>query len=166
MPVPLTPTTPFAVTEDKIRMFFRDYALGHLPGGQGNILLDTVQFTPDELTNAIEFAVDNWNAITPMSSHTAENFPNRYVLLLGTARFLMLSESFHQLRNQISNVQDGDIAPTGIYEKHQLYLQLAQQLKGEWDQITRAMKNQFNMEGAYGFIGSGYRNVGNRRYGP
>lgn len=166
MPIPLTPVSPTKITEDKIRMFLRDYALGHLPGGQGNILLDSVQFTKDELDNAIYFAVEAFNAITPISSYTEESFPNSYLLLIGTARFLMFSESFHQLRNQINNVQDGDIAPTGIYEKHQLYLQLAQQLKGEWDQLSRDMKNQFNMEGAYGFIGSGYRNVGNRRYGP
>jgi hypothetical protein len=145
-------------------MFMRDYALGKLPGGQGNIILDDVQFTPDELTNAVFFAVSAFNAMTPISTYIEENFPNPYLLLIGTSRFLMMSESFHQLRNQI-HVQDGDIAPTGVYEKHQLYLQMAQQLKAEFDQLARAMKNQFNMEGAYGSVGSGYRYIGRGRYG-
>ena len=161
MPVVGTPTSPIKITEDKIRMFMRDYALGHLPGGQGNILLDDVQFTPDELTNATEFAISSFNAITPISSYHTENFPNDYLLLIGTTRFLLMSESIHQLRNQV-HVQDGDIAPSGIYEKHQLYLQMAQQLKAEWDQLSRQMKNQFNMQAAYNSIGSGYAYIGRR----
>ena len=165
MPVVGTPTKSSVVTQDEIRMWLRDYALGHLPGGQGNLILDDVQFTPNELTFSVKMAVSNFNALTPLSSYLLDgsNFPNEYVLLLGTARFLMVSESFHQLRNQ-ANVQDGDIAPSGIYDKAQAYLALAQALKGEWDDLTRKMKNQFNMEGAYGHLGSGYRNVGRGRF--
>jgi hypothetical protein len=164
MPVIGTPTPPAVVTETEIRMWLRDYALGHLPGGQGNLLLDDVQFTRDELTFSVKMAVSNFNAITPLSSFLVDgsNFPNEYLLLLGVARFLMVSESFHQLRNQAS-VQDGDIAPSGIYDKSQAYLGLAQMLKAEWDQLTRMMKNQFNMEGAYSYLGSGYKNVGRSR---
>lgn len=164
MPVVGTPTTPAVVTEGQIRMFLRDYALGHLPGGQGNILLDDVQFTPEELTFAVKMAVSAYNGLTPVTSYLADgsNFPNEYLLLIGTARFLMLSESFHQLRNQVS-VQDGDIAPTGIYEKAQAYQALAQALRGEWQMMARDIKNQQNMEAGYGTVGSGYRYVG-RRY--
>jgi hypothetical protein len=164
MPVVGTPTQPSVVTEDDIRMFMRDYALGQLPGGQGNIILDDVQFTRDELTFAVRMAVSAFNAMTPVSNYVTDgsNFPNEYLLLLGASRFLMMSESFHQLRNQ-ANAQDGDIAPTGIYDKAQAYLQLASALKAEWDQLARNMKNQFNMEGAYGHLGSGYKNVGRGR---
>lgn len=145
-------------------MFLRDYTLGHLSGGQGNLLLDDVQFGRDELTFAVKMAVSAFNGMTPVSSFLADgsDFPNEYMLLLGTARFLMMSESFHQLRNQIS-VQDGDIAPTGIYEKSQAYTQLAQALRAEWHEMARNIKNQQNMEGGYGTLGSGYRYVG-RRY--
>lgn len=166
MPVSATPTTtPAIVTTEHIRMWLRDYALGHLPGGQGNILLDDVQFTPEELTFAVRMAVSNYNALTPVSNYVADgsNFPNEYLLLLGAARFLMMSESFHQLRNQ-ANAQDGDVAPTGIYDKAQAFLALAQTLKAEWDQLTRNLKNQHNMEGSYGHFGSGYKNVGRGRF--
>ncbi len=164
MPVVGTPTTPAIITETQIRMFLRDYALGHLPGGQGNILLDDVQFTPEELTFALKMAVSAYNGLTPATSYLTDgsNFPNEYLLLLGTARFLMMSEAFHQLRNQVS-VQDGDIAPSGIYEKSQAYTALAQALRAEWQPMARDIKNQQNMEGGYGTIGSGYRYVG-RRY--
>jgi hypothetical protein len=161
MPVVLTPATPFVVTEEKIRMFLRDYALEVLPGGQGNIILDDVQFTIAELDNAIEMAVSAFNGMTPISSYTRETFPNEYLLLIGAARFLMMSESFHQLRNQIS-AQDGDVTPSGIYEKANAYVALAQTLKQEWQEIARPMKNQLNMEGAYGYVGSGYSYIGRR----
>ena len=164
MPVVGTPTPPSVVTEDEIRMWLRDYAIGNLPGGQGNIILDDVQFTPAELTFSVKMAVSSFNVITPISSYLTDgsNFPNEYLLLLGAARFLMVSESFHQLRNQVT-VQDGDIAPSGIYDKAQAYTALAQMLQAEWKELTRMLKNQFNMEGAYSTLGSGYKNVGRGR---
>ena len=165
MPVIATPTTPYILTADQVRMWLRDYAQGHLPGGQGNLLLDSAQFTPDEFNFAITMAVSAFNAMTPISSFQPENFPNLYLLLLGTARFLMTSEAFHQLRNQ-ATVQDGDIAPTGIYDKQQAYIALGQVLQAEWNDLARNMKNQQNMEAAYGVLQSGYRNVSRHRYGP
>lgn len=166
MSVTGTPVTvTYKISTDEIRMFLRDYALGHLPGGQGNILLDTIQFTEDELNFALRMAVSAFNAMTPISTFIPENYPNDYLLLLGVCRFLMMSESFHQLRNQVA-AQDGDIAPSGIYEKSQAYLALAQTLQAEYQDLARAIKNQLNMEGAYGFIGSGYKNVSRHRYGP
>jgi len=160
-----TPATPYKVTTDEIRMFMRDYALGHLPGGQGNILLDTVQFTEEELNFALKMTVSAFNAMTPMSGFIPENFPNDYLLLLGVCRFLLMSESFHQIRNQVA-AQDGDIAPSGIYEKSQAYVTMAQALQAEYQDLARSMKNQMNMESAYGFFGSGYKNVSRHRYGP
>src|SRR5512136_17710 len=138
-------TVPPKLTTDQVRMFMRDYALGHLPGGQGNILLDTVQFTEEELNFAIRMAISSFNVMTPISTFIEANFPNEYLLLLATCRFLMMSESFHQLRNQVA-AQDGDIAPSGIYEKAQAYLALAQALQAEYQDLARNLKNQLNME--------------------
>jgi hypothetical protein len=153
MPVVGTPTTPVIVSVDQVRMFLRDYA-------DKNILLDDVQFTQKEVNFASEMATSAFNAVTPQSMLTAPNWPPhlQYVLLIGTARFLMQSESFLQIRNQ-ATYQDGDIAPIGIDDKMAAYAQLAQQLKAEWDELVRGIKTQNNMEGAYNDLGSGYRNV-------
>lgn len=153
MPVVGTPTSPSVVSKDQVRMFMRDYA-------NNNILLDDVQFTDRELNLALEMAASAFNAVTPQTNLTASSFPTplRYLLLVGTVRFLLMSESFMQARNQ-ATVQDGDIAPIGISDKAALYSQLAQQLKGEWDELTRGVKTQNNMEGAYATLGSGYRNT-------
>ena len=81
------------------------------------------------------------------------------MLLIGTVRFLLQSESFLQIRNQ-ATYQDGDIAPIGIDDKQAAYAQLAQVLReSEWDELVRGIKTQNNMEGAYNSLGSGYRNV-------
>lgn len=153
MPVVGTPVTPVVVSKDQVRMFMRDYA-------NNNILLDDVQFTDAELNNALEMAVSSFNAMTPQSNLTPSSFPThlRYLLLIGTTRFLLMSESLMQVRNQ-ATVQDGDIAPIGISDKAALYAQLSQQLKAEWDELSRGVKTQNNMEGAYATLGSGYRNV-------
>ena len=163
MPVALTPSTPFTVTTDKVRMFLRDYAAsaGVLTDGQGNLIIDDVQFKEDEMLNAVDMAISSFNCMTPVSSYSRENFPNEYLLLIGTVRFLMMSESFHQIRNQVG-AQDGDVQPAGVYEKGNLYLSLANLLRGEWQELSRALKNQYNMEAGYGFIGSGYSYVGRR----
>lgn len=153
MPVVATPTTPFIISKDQVRMFLRDRA-------DKNILLADVQFDDKELNLATEMAVSAFNAVTPQSNLIPQTFPQhlRYVLLIGTVRFLLVSESFLQARNQ-ATYQDGDISPIGIDDKAALYSQLAQSLKSEWDELVRGIKTQNNMEGAYTTLGSGYRNT-------
>ena len=151
MPVTGTPVTPVVVTTDQIRIFLRDKA-------ENNILLDAVQFTQKEVDQAVSFACDNYNAMTPMSNATPSNFPNRYLLLIGTCKYLMLSETFTQVRNS-AVYQDGDMANLGISEKAAQYSQLFGLIKGEWDELSRAMKNQINQEGCYTSLGSGYRST-------
>lgn len=153
MPIVGTPTTPVIISKDQVRMFMRDRA-------DKNILLDDVQFTDAELNLATEMAVSAYNSVTPQTMLTPSSFPThlRYLLLIGTTRFLLMSESFLQIRNQ-ATVQDGDIAPIGIDDKSAAYAQLAQQLKAEVDEITRQVKTQNNMESAYDSVGSGYKNT-------
>jgi hypothetical protein len=146
-----TPTTPFVITRDQVRMFLRDRA-------DQNILLDDVQFSDSELSFAIEMAVESYNAVTPASALTPSNFPNKYVLLIGTVKFLLSSESFLQIRNQ-ATWSDGDVQNLGLHDKAAAYAQLAQQLKAEWDELTRGLKTQQNLEGAYNRLSSGYRST-------
>lgn len=151
MSITATPVTPVVITTDQLRMFIRDKA-------EYNILIDGVQFTQAETDLAVEMAVNAYNGITPISNVTSSTFPNPYLLLLGSARFLMMSESFLQLRNQAS-YQSGNVAPIGIHDKSVGYQQLAAQLKAEWDEMGRAIKTQLNMESCYGTLSSGYRGI-------
>ena len=151
MPVTGTPVTPVIISTDQVRMFLRDKA-------ENNILLDAVQFSQKDVDQAVYMAVDNFNAITPQTQFDPTGFPNRYVLLLGTAKYLMLSEAFLQVRNQ-ATYQDGDIAPIGLSDKVSAYSQLFQVIKAEWDELSRGIKTQNNLEGIYNTLGSGYRNT-------
>lgn len=154
MPITGTPTTNSsapAITRDEIRMFLRDYA-------QNNILLDDVQFKNEELDMAMNLAVDEYNVLTPISGASASSIP-KSLLMLGTASWLMKTESFLQIRNQAS-YQDADIQPIGVDDKHGLYLQFSRTLKEDWLGAAKAYKQQLNLESVYGGISSGYINVG------
>ncbi len=153
MPVVATPATPIIVSTDQIRRFMRDYP-------DKNILLDDVEFSQDDVNQGVEMVTSKYNAVTPQTSQNAAGWPShlQYVLLLGVAAYLIKSGAFLQLRNQ-ATYQDGDIAPIGIDDKYPLYLQFAQALQAEWDEMVRAIKTQNNLESAYGSLSSGYRNV-------
>lgn len=153
MPVVATPATPVIVTVDQVRRFMRDYP-------DRNILLDDVEFTQDDINQGVEMVTSNYNAITPQTSLLPQSWPThlQYVLLLGIAAYLLKSAAILQLRNQ-ATYQDGDIAPIGIDDKYSLYMQMAQALKAEWDELVRQIKTQNNLEAAYGWLSSGYRNV-------
>jgi hypothetical protein len=151
MPVTGTPTTPIIVSVDQVRMFMQDKA-------ENNILLDDVQFNQDQVNFAVEMATEEYNAMTPVSYETPSTFPNKYLLLLSASKFLMMSTTFLQIRNQ-ATVQDGDVTNIGIDDKQAAYAQLYNVIRGEWMEIARNIKNQRNMEGAYDTLGSGYRTI-------
>jgi hypothetical protein len=153
MPVVATPATPVIVSADQIRRFMRDYP-------QNNILLDTVEFSQDDINQGVEMVTSNYNAITPQTNLIPQTWPThlQYVLLLGVTAYLLKSEAIKQIRNQ-ATYQDGDIAPIGVDDKGPIYLQLANTLKAEWDELVKGIKIQNNLESAYGGFSSGYRNV-------
>lgn len=131
-----------------ITRFLRDFS-------EFNILLDNVQFDDEDLSAAVRFAIAEYNAYTPVTTLTEDNFPNDWVLLMGAASHLMNSEAFLQLRNQVT-YQDGDVA-IGVDDKWQHYMNLRSQLKKEWKEVAQKMKQQQNMEQAYDSLSSGYR---------
>jgi hypothetical protein len=153
MPVVATPATPVILTVDQVRRFMRDRP-------DYNLLFERVEYTQDDINQGIEMVTSKYNAITPQTNLLAQSWPThlQYVLLLGTAAYLIKSTAFLQLRNQ-ATYQDGDIAPIGIDDKYPLYIQFAQVLDAEWNQLVQAIKIQNNLESAYGTLSSGYVNV-------
>ena len=137
------------LTPGDVTRFLRDQA-------DFNILLDAVQFTEDDIEAAIDMAVSEYNAITPLTSYDQDNFPSKWLLLMGTVAHLLMSEAFLQLRNQ-ATYQDGDVQNIGLDVKSAAYTQLAAQIKSEWKSASAEVKQQINMESAYGSLGSGYR---------
>ena len=140
-----------ALTLGQVTRFLRDHP-------SYNILLDEVQFSEEDLTDAMHFAVEQYNAVTPITGYTESNFPNDYLFLIGTAAHLMRSEAFLQLRNQLT-YNDGDVAPIGVDDKFASYTRLRDELYKEWKETSRAIKTQINMEQGYGSLSSGYSRI-------
>lgn len=157
MPIVGTPVSAGSVTSDEVRRFMRDYP-------NKNILLDDVEFSQEDVDQAIVFVTSAYNAMTPISNIDPTGWPAflRYLQLLGIAWYLIRSASFLQLRNQ-ATYQDGDIAPIGVDDKFPLYMSLWQSLKAEWDQAVKDAKIQMNLEAGYGGLSSGYKYVARYR---
>lgn len=145
-----------ALTLGQVTRFLRDHP-------SYNILLDDVQFSEEEVNDAIYFAIQQYNAMTPITTLTEDNFPNDWVLLMGTCAHLMRSEAFLQLRNQVT-YSDGDIAPIGLDDKFAAYTGLRDSLATEFKEAARAIKTQRNMEQGYGSLRSGYARVRTGRW--
>lgn len=158
MPVVATPATPIVVTVDQVRRFMQDYP-------HKNILLDTVEFTQEEINQGVEMVTSAWNSITPISNILPQQWQAafKWLLVMGVAWYLLRSAAILQLRNQ-ATYQDGDISPIGEFDKSPQYLALSQTMKAEWDQLVKDVKIQQNLESAFGSLSSGYRNVARRHY--
>ena len=132
-----------------VTQFLRDF-------GEYNILLDAVQFTQEDIDKAMQFTASRYNALTPVTNFTSDNFPNDWLLLIGTCAHLMQSEAFLQIRNH-ENYRDGDVENIGVDDKFPLYQKLCAKLENDWNNTAQKIKQQANMESCYGSLSSGYR---------
>jgi hypothetical protein len=151
MPVQL-PANAFRITNSEIRMFLRDQP-------QYNILLDTIEFTDDDINLATKLTLAKYNAMLPQTTVPTAALLNEYILLMGVCAILLRSEGIRQLRNQLVT-QDGNIAMAGIDEKQALYAEWAERFNLEFTKMAQDIKMQNNMESCYGGFGSGYRYIG------
>ena len=135
----------------------RDYPGPVKDTGVLNVLLDNVEFSDADIDAALGYAVDLYNAMTPITFLGMAMIP-RVVVLYGAVSHLMLSEGIRQLRNQ-ATVQDGNVQPIGIDDKQALYQQWADWMRNQFNTMARAIKTQRNMESAWGGFGSGYQNT-------
>jgi hypothetical protein len=147
------PATQVPLTTDDIRAFLRDQP-------KYNILIEGVEFSNEDIERAIRWTVAKWNAMTPQSSDppTGETL-NEYILLFGVAAILLRSEGVRQVRNQVT-YQDGNMPQVSMDEKESIYMRWADRMQQEFDILARQIKNQNNMESAYGGLASGYRYIG------
>lgn len=157
MPVIATPVNPSGLLVDDVRRFLRDFPPGFVPGtGVISQFLDGVEFSDDDIHAALGFVTDYYNMMPPpLTPRTPAQMPS-LLLMLGVTAHLLRSESLRQLRNQ-TNSTDGDTGPIGIDDKHPQYLQTAEQLWAQFLDMAKQVKVAENMNGAYGYLASGYR---------
>lgn len=140
-----------SLTVQKVRDYAKDkYDL--------NILLNENQQSSDALIElAMEFAISMFNMLQPITQYTEKDFPDDYVLLLGTLHHLCNTEAERQLRNQATYNAQGLNA--GIDDKTQLYQQLAITYLQQFTHAGQGLKQYNNVDAAWGGSDSPYRNL-------
>lgn len=141
---------PALVTPQDVRFFMMDRTASE------NFLLDSVEFSDEDINSALTLAVDKYNSTLPMvDSYTTENFPYRYELMLGASATLLRSKGLNYLRNNL-DFQTKDGVTVNDKNKAGDYLKLADVMMQEFDNRITQIKKTKNAEQAYGWVSGVY----------
>ena len=135
-----------ALVED-IRRWLRDTP-------EKNPLLEDNEFSTDDILLAIKMAVAAFNETPIRTSFEVAGFPYIACLFDGVAAFLYEGASVQQARSHLpyatGGVQVDDMSHSVDYAA------LASNFRKKFNDETRAIKNQMNLEAGWGSIGSPY----------
>lgn len=131
------------ITDNDIRTFLRD------ADPDANLLLDDLEFTPEEIRNARTLIIDKWNETTPpVGIYRYDTFPYRYHLLLGTCALLLYTASNRYRRNDLQyNIGGGAIADQA---KADPYDKAGDKLMAQFNEWMQREKLRRNMEDGFG----------------
>jgi hypothetical protein len=145
-----------ALTAEDIRTYLKD-------DHELNILLEGEIQSPDALIAlASKLAVSDFNAISPVSSYSVENFPNDATLLYGVLHHLSTGEAERQLRNNVNFSSQG--TQVSIDDKYQAYQGLSQYYKSLFDQRAKELKHHINVASAWGESFSPYIGINDHNF--
>lgn len=120
-----------------------------------NRVLEEVEFTDSEISDAIDDSIDEFNAIPPVLSHvyyTAEDFPWVRQLVESVIGKLLRLASLWYIRN------DMKVSAAGISAddmgKGPVYRQLSEAYAQEWEKWVKLVKRQLNIQAGWGRVRS------------
>jgi hypothetical protein len=136
------------LTDLDIRIFMRD------TDPSANLLLDDLEFTAEELRTASTLAVDKWNDTPPfLQNFSADNFPFRSSLMLGTCANLLFIAANRYRRNDLQyNIGGGAVNDQA---RHTTYDEAGQRMWTQYLQWITHSKRAMNMEQGFGVIDGG-----------
>ncbi len=137
-----------SLTIDEIRQWIRDYP-------EANNLIGDVEFTNANIERAIDFVIDDINAVPPLDIvFDKATFPYRNILLMGVVVHLYIGQAFHQERNHLPASTGG----ISIDDKShsQAYTQLASNLSAKFERQVKEIKIAINFNRGWGGIHSEY----------
>lgn len=120
-----------------------------------NALLDDVEFGDSAIAYCILKPVNEWNETPPIIGqyqYTQATFPYRYHWVQATCAELLRMAARNLIRNKLDynagglNVQDR--------ARGAVYLQIAEQMRAEWQDWMRREKVRLNAESCYGSVSS------------
>jgi len=138
-----------ALSTWEVRMAMRDMC------PDGNFLLDSVEFSQEEIMWAIRRPIEYWNdALPPVAPFTVDSFPFRYQWLNATVGELLLMAALWMRRNDL------DYSAAGLQimdtKKWPDYHTLGTEKLDTWKKYVEEKKKSLNAEAAYGSL-TGYR---------
>lgn len=135
------------LTPDQVRLYIRDHV-------DYNRLIDEQEFTDERIVFARDLTLDMFNVLPPLTFYSLAEFPNRYILLMGTLHNLYLGEAAMAARNQMSYSDGGLSIP--IEERFEYYNNLAAQYGTQFSQLAQQFKIHKNIEDGWGEVGSDF----------
>jgi len=141
---------------DQVRDFLQDYpAL--------NILKDNLeQFSDELIETVIPMVVNEAITLKPSISTAVDRIPP-VVWIYGIISKLLQSESFVQIRNQIT-VGDNNNAGTSIFGKQNEYLQIANMFQTHFEKMIDMAAKKLWYDGLWGSVDSNSSDVEYRGY--
>ena len=136
------------LTDLDIRIFMRDL------DPAANLLLNDLEFSPEEIRTAMTLAVDKWNDTPPyIGGYTYDKFPYRSGLMLGTCANLLFIAANRYRRNDLQyNIGGGAVNDQA---RHGAYDEAGQKLWTQFLEWVAHNKRALNMEQAFGTIDGG-----------
>lgn len=108
---------------------------------------------------AIEMAISDWNATTPVLGYTSiANFPSLYLLMHAAAIQLLKSQGLYQARNELNYSAGGSSFVRA--NKSNYYMQWMTNFANEYETKKRNLKVQQNLSRGWGGVSSDYDRIG------
>lgn len=146
---PLTANRPQGLTVSDIRQALWDVC------PEENILLDDLEFSDEEIMNAIRRPVDQWNELPPpMRLATVDNFPYRENWLRAACGILLETAGYRKLRNQLP--YNGAGLSVDEHANWKAYVELGKRAATEFMQWALNHKKCLNVNEAWNYLSSPY----------
>lgn len=137
------------ITPDEIRIFMQDKP-------EMNPLLAGVRFDDKMIDRACVNVIDAFNTMLPPNgaSYTVENFPYRYLLLMGVTGYLLKGAAINEASNNFTYAVDG--VQINDKDKAQIFSSLGKEFWDEFKQTAKDIKIAQNVGSCFGTTYSEY----------
>lgn len=131
----------------EVREYVSDYA-------PNNYLIEGEEFSDTFITLCMELAVEEYNALSPLTQYTLSTFPSKAVLLQGTLWKAYDGKAALLARNTFAFSDGGLQVP--VEERADLYSNIAAKFGQQFKDSAIRLKTNINMSEGWGCIKSDY----------
>ncbi len=123
---------------------------------EANTLIDGVRWTDEDIDKAVLDVIDAYNCLPPPVGFVAsvEQFPFRYLLLLGVSGHLLRGAAVSEASNQLSYSAEG--VQVADRDRAQIFTELGNGFWREFLEMTKSIKVSQNVNQLLGGKGSEY----------